>query len=149
MAVNFPWIYPVRAIQVLFAIIVLGLIAYVIDAATGGWSSTVNFMMFNAVWTAFVAVPYLVFGPMFIPNFPHKFVILGVELVTMLFWFAGFIALAALLGPPKYCNSGPCHAGQAATAFGAFEWVLFLVTAVYAVMGVVRNRSSEPPTAVP
>jgi hypothetical protein len=28
MALNFPWIYPVRAIQVVFAIIVLGLTAY-------------------------------------------------------------------------------------------------------------------------
>lgn len=28
MALNFPWIYPVRVIQVIFAIIVLGLTAY-------------------------------------------------------------------------------------------------------------------------
>lgn len=44
----------------------------------------------------------------------------------MLFWFAGFIALAVLLGDLRCGNvGGVCRASQAATVFGAFEWYAF------------------------
>ncbi|KAL4894632.1 membrane-associating domain-containing protein [Aspergillus ambiguus] len=149
IALNFPWTYPVRVIQVVFAIIILGLTAYIISDATGGYVDIINFMLFNAVWTAFVATPYLAAGPVLVPNFPHRFVVPAVDAVTALFWFAGFIALATWLPPPKYCSSGLCNAGQAAVAFGAFEWALFLATTVYNTLRALRNRSSEGPTAVP
>ncbi|KAF9890184.1 hypothetical protein FE257_006345 [Aspergillus nanangensis] len=148
MALNFPWIYPVRAVQVVFAIIILGLTAYLISELLG-YSSTVNFMLFSAIWTAFVAVPYLLLGPSMVPNFPHRFVVPAMEGVTMIFWFAGFIALATALPPPKYCSFGECHAGQAAAAFGAFEWALFLATTVYAGIAAMRNRSNSPSTKSP
>ncbi|KAL5355447.1 marvel domain-containing protein [Aspergillus floccosus] len=150
MALNFPWTYPVRAIQVVFAIIILGLTAYIISVATGGYSDTVNFMLFNSIWTAFVATPYLAAGPILVPNFPHRWIVPAVEIITTIFWFAGFIALAAMLPPPRYCHSGPCNAGQAASAFGAFEWALFLATSVYSTLAALRNRSTaDGPTAVP
>jgi hypothetical protein len=39
----------------------------------------------------------------------------------MLFWFGGFIALAAFLGD-RFCVGRVCNAAKAATAFAAFEW---------------------------
>lgn len=42
----------------------------------------------------------------------------------MIFWFAGFIALGALLPPPRACHGSVCSSLQAATVFGAFEWYL-------------------------
>jgi hypothetical protein len=86
------------------------------------WSDTVNFMLFNGVWTAFVATPYLALAPVFFPQLAHRFVIPAVEIVTMIFWFAGFIALGVLLPSPDYCHWGQCRALQAATVFGSFEW---------------------------
>lgn len=86
------------------------------------WSDTVNFMLFNGVWTAFVATPYLALAPVYFPQLAHRFVIPAVEIVTMIFWFAGFIALGVLLPSPHYCHWGQCRALQAATVFGAFEW---------------------------
>lgn len=84
--------------------------------------STVNFMLFNGVWTPFVAVPFLALAPSYFPNLAHRLILVGVELVTMIFWFAGFIALAVALPAASYCNGSVCSCLQAATVFGAFEW---------------------------
>jgi hypothetical protein len=51
----------------------------------------------------------------------HKFAILAVEAITMIFWFAGFIALAVFLSD-RLCRGRVCSAAKAASAFGAFEW---------------------------
>lgn len=56
------------------------------------------------------------------PAAAHKFAILAVEAVTMIFWFAGFIALAAMTGGWGCGSFGPCRAAIAAAVFGAIEW---------------------------
>jgi hypothetical protein len=40
----------------------------------------------------------------------------------MLFWFAGFIALAVFISNLLFCRGDVCRAAQAATVFGALEW---------------------------
>jgi len=52
----------------------------------------------------------------------HKFVVLPVEALTALFWFAAWIAMASLLGRSAVCFGGYCSAAKAATVFAAFEW---------------------------
>jgi len=84
-------------------------------------------MLFNGVWTPFVAVPFLVLAPTYFPNLAHRLILVGVELVTTIFWFAGFIALAAALPGPSYCHGSDCSSLQAATIFGAFEWYVYAV----------------------
>ncbi|KAJ5238709.1 hypothetical protein N7468_003328 [Penicillium chermesinum] len=138
-----PWIHVVRAVQVVFAIIILGLTAYVVSTWDGwNYSSTVDFNLFTSVWTAFLATPYLTVAPLHAPNLAHPFVVLGVEVVTMIFWFAGFIALGAQLPPPAACVWSTCHALQAATVFASFEWALFAVTNFFAVLDVLNHRNS-------
>ena len=51
----------------------------------------------------------------------HKFAILAVEAVTMIFWFAGFVALAVFLSG-RMCYGRVCNTAKAAAVFGAFEW---------------------------
>jgi len=82
----------------------------------------VNFLLFCSVWTL-LAVAYLVLAPSRFPAAAHKYAILGVEAVTMIFWFAGWVAVAALWGDVQ-CGSqgGICGAGTAAIVFGAFVW---------------------------
>ncbi|PYH98360.1 hypothetical protein BO71DRAFT_395311 [Aspergillus ellipticus CBS 707.79] len=147
MALNVSWIYAVRVIQVFFAIIVLALTAYYISWFT--YSDTVNFMLFNGIWTAFFATPYLALAPVYFPQLAHRFVIPAVEVITMIFWFAGFIALGVFLPPSEYCHWSRCRALQAATVFGAFEWALFVATTIVAVFGVLQSRASHStkPTA--
>ena len=81
-----------------------------------------NFLLFCSLWTL-LAVIYLVLAPSRFPAAAHKFAILGVEALTMIFWFAGWVAVAALWGDLA-CGSrgGVCGAGTAAIVFGAFIW---------------------------
>ena len=95
---------------------------------------------------------------------------MGVEALTLLFWFAGFIALASTPFLP-YCHGRHCQAAKAAIAIGAFEWwvlfsplflpffpslcdyllidtfdsrALFVGTVCLVVVPMVRNRNSDP-----
>lgn len=86
------------------------------------FSNTVNYVLFLACWTTFVATPYVTAAPIYAPRLAHRFVIPAVEVITMIFWFAGFVALGAELPRPAGCVWSTCHALQAATVFGAFEW---------------------------
>jgi hypothetical protein len=67
-------------------------------------------------------VAYFIAAPLFFPVAAHHLAILALEAVTMIFWFAGFIALAAALGNgcPTWYNA--CRTAAAGDAFSAFEW---------------------------
>lgn len=49
------------------------------------------------------------------------YAILAVDAVTMIFWFAGFIALAVFLGD-RVCYGNVCNCAKTAAVFAAFEW---------------------------
>jgi len=138
-----PWIYAVRVAQILFGLIVLALTAYgawlpeplypshsptnplfLVISTFNGWSysSTVDFNLFLGCWTTFLATPYLAAAPIYAPHLAHRYVIPAVEVVTMIFWFAGFIAMGAELPPAVGCTWSTCRALQAVTVFGSFEW---------------------------
>jgi hypothetical protein len=144
MAIGFNLLLVLRVVQAVFAIIILGLTAYgnfpantqqcdvhpltysiiVAHWWSGYWHSyspsEVNFLIFASVWTL-LALIYLFLTPLRFPKFAHVFAILGVEAVTMLFWFAGFIALAVFLGD-RVCFGSVCSSAKAAAVFAAFEW---------------------------
>jgi hypothetical protein len=87
----------------------------------------VNFLIFCSVWSI-LTVAFLVLSPRYDADgrhVGHKLTILAVEAVTAIFWFAGFIALAALIGVPDCGDGHVCAAAQAAVAFGAFLWCVF------------------------
>jgi len=85
-----------------------------------GAPSEVGFLVFTSVWTL-LALLYLGLAPMFFAAAAHKFGILAAEALTMLFWFAGFIAMAVWL-TDRLCYGSICNAAKAATVFAAFEW---------------------------
>lgn len=64
---------------------------------------------------------YLIIAPWKVPVAANKYAILAVEALTMLFWFAGFIAIAVWLDN-RVCFGTVCDSARAATAFAAFEW---------------------------
>jgi len=139
-------ILPIRAVQAVFSIIVLGTLAY---AADRFWDSPseINFLIFVSVWTL-LALAYLIVAPMKFQQFAHKWAILGVEAVTMIFWFAGFIALADLLGDAR-CGSragrrsGVCRSSIAGCVFAAFEWILFAITTAVSGLHAWRNKNER------
>jgi len=85
---------PLRIGQFILALIVFCLSCYVVDK-TDGWISEENFMVFAGLWTFLLAVPYLTLCTKFFPDAAHKYALLAVDAGTMIFWFAGFIALGA------------------------------------------------------
>ena len=89
-------------------------------------------MVFVAVWTLLVLI-YLGLAPRFFSQFAHVHAILALDALTMLFWFASFIALAVLYHDIVYvanfeyfdgCGAlgDYCGVSEAAVVFGAFEW---------------------------
>ena len=93
---------------------------------SGYWHSTapaqVSFLLFCSIWSI-LSLLYLILVPWRFSEtkLHHKFAILGVEFLCMLFWFAGFIALAVFLSD-RVCFGHVCSAAKAATVFGAFTW---------------------------
>lgn len=80
-------------------------------------------MLFTSIWTL-LAVAYLVLSPTRFPKAAHKYAILGVEALTMLFWFAAFVAVAARWGDSWWAGRrGTFYgSGVAAIVFSAFTW---------------------------
>ena len=138
---------------------------------------------------------YLALAPRFMPKIAHPLAILGLDALTMLFWFAGFIALAVFHHDleidiefdgwfaTRGCSDlfDICPTVEAAVVFGAFEWyvlqfpgvsscrcggygrvvkgtqsaiadmngthrALFVVTTTFAILGLLRGRSSKGTT---
>ncbi|KIW04056.1 uncharacterized protein PV09_04874 [Verruconis gallopava] len=141
----FNYTLPLRVAQGVLTIIILGLTAYDVSI----WSpSETNFLLFCSIWTI-LALAYLIVTPGRFPTAAHKYGILGAELVTMIFWFAGFIAEASLLGDTE-CHKGTlCRTMQAATVFGAFEWLLFAATSLMAGLHCWRTRNTHDDRADP
>ncbi|KAJ4318404.1 hypothetical protein N0V94_004450 [Neodidymelliopsis sp. IMI 364377] len=142
-----------RGVQVLFAIIVLGLTAYIVDQYTNPWASwsphSLNFMLFTSVWTL-LAVAYLTVAPTRFPRAAHKFAIAAVEFLTMLFNFAAFVAVAVLWRDIYWGHGhGTFHnCGVAAIVFSAFLWLTFLVTTVISALHIrnsSRGNTAPPP----
>ena len=75
---------------------------------------------------------FLMLAPKFFPSIAHNLVILALEFVTMIFWFAGFIALAVELDDTPCDNiedaggDDECGGANAATdatlAFAILAW---------------------------
>ena len=80
-------------------------------------------MLFNSVWTIFPALPFLFYSHRILPERPSsKLIHLAVDAVTMLFWFAGFIALAAWYNNIIICVGKGCGVTVAVIVFGVLEW---------------------------
>ncbi|KAI9774897.1 MAG: hypothetical protein M1840_000113 [Geoglossum simile] len=99
-------------------------------------------LLSKALWTV-CAVAYLLLAEGHAPNLYHPRAITGFETLTMIFWFAGFIALAAFVNQMKICRGGVCHAAQAAIVFSSFEWVAWLMTMVMWMQASMRAKVEE------
>ncbi|KAG5979034.1 hypothetical protein E4U43_006959 [Claviceps pusilla] len=133
----------------LLNIINLGLLAYAVDDWSKysnffyrSWSpSSVNFMLFNTIWT-FLVLVYLVLVPRVAAALYLSIVALPLLVITTVFWFAGSIALAAFLGVGNCDGGGFCSvykAAQAATAFGFFIWIMLAVLLAFELRTFWRN----------
>jgi hypothetical protein len=100
-----------------------------------------DFLLFCAAWTVLVVIFQLVSGNVFTDRASIVYIRVAAEMVTVLSWFAGWIAVAVNIGTgackERYVS---CGALEAATVFGAIEWLLFMFTATLTISGVLERR---------
>ncbi len=98
-------------------------------------------MLFNSIWSLLI-LAYVGLAPLYYTRVFHRLASLGLEIITMLFWFAGSIALAVYVGGPYYCGgSHYCGALEAAVAFGFFLWALFSFLVALDAIEAMRSRN--------
>lgn len=90
-------------------------------ASHGSSSGSVNFYLFVCCWTLLVALPYLVLSAIWFAGKSHYLVPPAMEALTVLFWFAGIIAVCAGANIVNTCQSTSCKTLTAAVVFGFVE----------------------------
>jgi uncharacterized membrane protein YtjA (UPF0391 family) len=93
------WILFVRAARALLAVVVLGLCAYTIQIIP---MVQAQFNIFVAIFTFLVTV-YIFVAEIPAPQAYNKWAILALEIMTLIFWLAGFASLAALAANIDAC----------------------------------------------
>ncbi|KAI1459831.1 membrane-associating domain-containing protein [Annulohypoxylon moriforme] len=142
----FGFIPIVHIVAAVFAIIELGLTAYLVSTYDGWYNyyydyspPRINFMVFNSVWSLLVLL-YVGVVPLYLTSFFHRLAALALNAITTIFWFAGSIALAVFVSAP-YCPSNSCRgSADAAVAFGFFLWALFAFLTVLDALDSLRSR---------
>jgi hypothetical protein len=121
-------------------------LSVVVSPFNGRWTpSTMSFMLFNSIWSLLV-LAYVGLTPMYFPGIFHNLASLALEWITMIFWFAGSIALAAYWGSPSCGGNTFCGSVEAAIAFGFFLWVLFAFLVIVDTMEFLRTRGNHTST---
>ncbi|KAM0801171.1 hypothetical protein BDR22DRAFT_962640 [Usnea florida] len=141
---------PLRTLQLILAIIALGLNSHVTS-----WylhhtrpSTTPHappYLIVVAILTL-LSLPYLFLNPVLAggtsskPNgrFFNKWLILALDTLTCLLWFGGFVALAVFERTLILC--GPCDVMVAGVVVGALASATFLATAILASLHIMRTR---------
>lgn len=106
-----------------------------------------GFLMFCAGWTVLLVIFHLITGIAFADRPLIGYIRVAIEAVAVLSWLAGFIAVAVQISTDT-CSAGgkSCRLLEAATVFGAFEWLLFMVTAALTATPVFKS-SRKPSTS--
>lgn len=99
-------------------------------------------MLFTTIWSILVLI-YIALTPVFLPSLHMTVVALGLISLTALFWFAGSIAMAVLIGVPHCGGNNYCQSAQAGVAFGFFNWIIFTGLAIFEGMGFMRGGSAH------
>jgi len=141
----FGLLLPLRIAQFVFSIVVIGLSAYVAhwyDADTLTASpSQINFLIFVPLFS-FVSIAYLEVTPRFVPKASHPYLHLCFEVLNLLYYFAGFIALAVFLSKLLFCRGSVCAAARAAAVFAAFSWMLWTSTTTILALEIFKGGVS-------
>lgn len=83
--------------------------------------SQIAFLIFAAVWTVLIAVPYTTITPRYFPKVANKYVMLSMEVTTAVFWLGGFAGTADFVRKLVICDGALCGSAKAGIVFGSFE----------------------------
>ncbi|CAK7198964.1 hypothetical protein SEUCBS139899_001632 [Sporothrix eucalyptigena] len=143
----FNWVLILRAQQFVFALIVLGLSAYVVnwytmDTRTAS-PTQVNFLVAVPV-LSLVSLAYNEGVSRFAPRMYIPYVAIGIDAINAMMYFGGFIALAVFLNGLLFCRGNVCGSARAATAFSALSFGVWTSSAVMVALGVFRGSARKP-----
>jgi len=146
-----------RGVQAVFAIIVLGLSAYVASVVSGsgqvcdfGYCADYNipvppqidYILFCSIWSLLVVIALGVV-PIFVSALSHPIISTAVDGLTTIFWFAGAIALAVYTGVFVGDTPSWYQALQAAVAFSFFTWLAFLAALVLDILAIFKGEGAR------
>ncbi|KAF2671652.1 hypothetical protein BT63DRAFT_452156 [Microthyrium microscopicum] len=141
-------VMPLRGLQAAVSMVILGFTAYVANWWSKYWRdmspAEINFLLFSSVWTL-LSLAYIVTTSLSrfqYSAFANKFAVLGVEALTMTFWFGGFVALAVFLSA-RVCFGNVCNVAKAGTAFAALQWLLFAATTSFTALQAFRGTRAR------
>jgi len=124
---------PLRILQIVLSLVVLGTAGYVAnwynsDTLTAP-PNQINFLIFVPVWS-FITIAYLEITPIYAKRASHPYAHFALEIVTTIFYFAGFIALAVFLSKLLYCRGSVCASARAAAIFSSLSCATWILTTI-------------------
>jgi hypothetical protein len=72
----------------------------------------------------------------------HPYAHFAFEIINMLFYFAGFVALATFLGKLLFCRGSVCAAARADAVFAAFSWLVWTGTSAMLALEIFKGGFS-------
>jgi len=143
-------VLPLRALQLFVSLVILGLSGYVanwynIDTLQAS-PSQVNFLIFVPVFSI-ISIVYMEGAPKFFPRIVSPYVVMAVEVLNVLFYFAGAIALGVFLNSLLFCRGTVCGAARADTGLSVVQWLMFTVTAVVNGLDAFKGGMRKPARA--
>jgi len=126
-------LFPLRVLQIILALIVLGTAGYVAnwynsDTLTAS-PSQVNFLIFVPLFS-FFTVAYLEITPRHAPRASHPYAHFALEIVNVIFYLSGFIALAVFLSKLLYCRGSVCASARTSSIVAAISCVTWVLTTI-------------------
>jgi len=127
------FLLPLRILQIVLSLIVLGTAGYVAnwynsDTLTAS-PSQINFLIFVPVWS-FITIAYLEITPLYAKRASHPYAHFALEIITTIFYFSGFIALAVFLSKLLYCRGSVCASARAAAIFSSISCATWVLTTI-------------------
>jgi len=127
------FLLPLRILQIVLSLIVLGTAGYVAnwynsDTLTAS-PSQINFLIFVPVWS-FITIAYLEITPVYAKRASHPYAHFALEIITTIFYFSGFIALAVFLSKLLYCRGSVCASARAAAIFSSISCATWVLTTI-------------------
>ena len=107
-----------------------------------------SFLVFTPVWSLLALVALLVVQLKFAyltASAAARYGLLALEGVTMLYWFAGFVALAVFLAD-RICFGQVCDVARAGTVIGGLSWAAWMGSFVVGVWGLFKGPKAAAPT---
>jgi hypothetical protein len=106
-----------------------------------------SFLVFTPVWSLVALIALVVMQL----KFAHltasplaRYGLLALEGLTMLYWFAGFVALAVFLAD-RICFGQVCDVARAGTVISAISWAVWMGSFVMGVWGLSKGPKAEAP----